>query len=146
MDTFCCELLGILWQPSTLIVQPIRNSISSYLLVENYCFRLITRSENKGSVPLFLTLRMIMIILEWVAISFSRGSPWLRDWTQVSRIAGRGFNLWATREALILLFLLQMQIIKSWPLLPPFLNWCLGTKNQSLQSCLNNSQWPVGKA
>ena len=27
--------------------------------------------------------------LEWVAISFSRGSSWLRDWTQVSCIAGR---------------------------------------------------------
>ena len=37
--------------------------------------------------------------LEWVAISFSRGSSWPRDWTQVSRIAGRRFILWATREA-----------------------------------------------
>ena len=38
-------------------------------------------------------------ILEWVAISFSRGSSQPRDWTQVSRIAGRCFNRWATREA-----------------------------------------------
>ena len=38
-------------------------------------------------------------VLEWVAISFSRGSSRPRDWTQVSRIAGRCFNLWATREA-----------------------------------------------
>ena len=38
-------------------------------------------------------------ILEWVAISFPRGPSWPRDWTQVSRIAGRGFNLWTTREA-----------------------------------------------
>ena len=38
-------------------------------------------------------------ILEWVAISFSRGSPRPRDQTQVSRIAGRCFKLWATREA-----------------------------------------------
>ena len=37
-------------------------------------------------------------ILEWVAISFSRGSSRPRDWTQVSRIAGRRFTLWATRE------------------------------------------------
>ena len=37
-------------------------------------------------------------ILEWVAISFSRGSSWPRDRTQVSRITGRRFNLWATRE------------------------------------------------
>ena len=38
-------------------------------------------------------------ILEWVAISFSRGSSQPRDQTQVSLIAGRCFNLWATREA-----------------------------------------------
>ena len=28
-------------------------------------------------------------ILEWVAISFSRGSSWPRGWTRISRIAGR---------------------------------------------------------
>ena len=38
-------------------------------------------------------------ILEWVAISFSRGSSWPRDGTQVSRIAGRHFNLWATTQS-----------------------------------------------
>ena len=37
-------------------------------------------------------------ILEWVAISFSRGYSWPRDQTQVFHIAGRHFNLWATRE------------------------------------------------
>ena len=39
-------------------------------------------------------------ILEWVAISFSRGSSWLRNLTQVSCIAGRWFTNWAMREAL----------------------------------------------
>ena len=39
-------------------------------------------------------------ILEWVAISSSRGSSQPRDRTQVSCIAGRRFNLWATRETL----------------------------------------------
>ena len=38
-------------------------------------------------------------ILEWVAISFSRGSSQPRDRTWVSRIAGRCFTVWATREA-----------------------------------------------
>ena len=33
-------------------------------------------------------------ILEWVAISFSRGSSQPRDWTWVSCIAGRCFILW----------------------------------------------------
>ena len=37
-------------------------------------------------------------ILEWVAIPFSRGSSWPRDWTWVSCITGRFFAIWATRE------------------------------------------------
>ena len=37
--------------------------------------------------------------LEWVAIPFSRGYSWLRDWTQVSCISGRFFTVWATRKA-----------------------------------------------
>jgi len=39
-------------------------------------------------------------ILEWVAILFSRGSSWPRDWTQVSCIAGRPFTIWATKESI----------------------------------------------
>ena len=38
-------------------------------------------------------------ILEWVAISSSRGSSPPRDQTQVSYIAGRFFTIWATRGA-----------------------------------------------
>ena len=37
-------------------------------------------------------------VLQWVAISFSRGSSWPRYQTQVSYIAGRHFTIWATRE------------------------------------------------
>ena len=37
-------------------------------------------------------------ILEWVPISFSRGYFQPRDWTQVSRIVGRHFTIWAIRE------------------------------------------------
>ena len=39
-------------------------------------------------------------VLEWGAISFSRGSFQPRDWTRVSSIAARLFTVWATREAL----------------------------------------------
>ena len=45
-------------------------------------------------------------VLEWVAISFSRGFSWLRDRTWVSNrtwvscIVGRCYTLYATREAL----------------------------------------------
>ena len=37
-------------------------------------------------------------ILEWVAIPFSRGSSWPRDWTWVSYIARRFFTVWATKH------------------------------------------------
>ena len=40
-------------------------------------------------------------ILEWVATSFSRGSSRPRDWTQISRIVGRRFTVWATRKVLV---------------------------------------------
>ena len=38
-------------------------------------------------------------VLEWVVISFSRGSSPPRDRTWVSLIAGKLFTVWATREA-----------------------------------------------
>ena len=39
-------------------------------------------------------------IMEGIAISFSRGSSWPRDWTQVSCIVGRFFTIWATGKSL----------------------------------------------
>ena len=38
-------------------------------------------------------------VLEWIAISFSKGSSWPSDWTRVSYVAGRFLTNWATREA-----------------------------------------------
>ena len=38
-------------------------------------------------------------ILQWVAISFSRGSSWSRDQTLVSLIAGKFFTIWPISEA-----------------------------------------------
>ena len=38
-------------------------------------------------------------VLEWAAISFSRGYSQARDRTQISCIAGRCFTIWATGEA-----------------------------------------------
>ena len=51
-------------------------------------------SPPGSSVPRILQAR----ILEWVTIPFSRGSPWTRDRTRVSSIAGRFFTIWATKE------------------------------------------------
>ena len=36
------------------------------------------------------------IVMEWIAISFSRDSSWPRDRTQVSHIVDRHFTVWAT--------------------------------------------------
>ena len=48
------------------------------------------------SPPGFFVHRILQArIPEWVAISFSRGSSWPRDQTQVSCIAGRFFTIWA---------------------------------------------------
>ena len=50
-------------------------------------------------------------ILEWVAIPFYGGSPWPRDWTQASCIAGRFFTVWITREAPLPLNPIPYQIL-----------------------------------
>ena len=39
-------------------------------------------------------------MLEWVAISFSKGSSRSRDRSQLSRIVGRPFTVWATSNCL----------------------------------------------
>ena len=61
-------------------------------------------------------------ILEWVTISFSRGSSPPRDRTRVSRIRGRRFNLWATREALCIKTCYQI-FIHLYLLFPIAPNW-----------------------
>ena len=49
-------------------------------------------------------------ILQWVYISFSRGSSWPRDRTCISRLAGGFFTIWATREAPYMYTIIHMQI------------------------------------
>ena len=55
-------------------------------------------SQHQGLFQWISYLHQVAKVLEWVAISFSRGSSWPRDQTLVSCISGRHFNLWATRE------------------------------------------------
>ena len=49
-------------------------------------------------------------ILEWVAFSFYMGSSQLRDWTQVSHIAGEFFTSWATREDCVIMYVYSILI------------------------------------
>ena len=59
-----------------------------------------TFSEVEVLFVHFLLCFVILLIgIQWVAISFSRGSSWPRGQTWVSYIAGRFFTIWATREA-----------------------------------------------
>ena len=72
-------------------------------------------------------------ILEWVAFPFSRGSSQPRDRAQVSRISGRFFTSWATREAqeftvlmwCIMLTDLQMLNHPWIPGINPTWSWCM---------------------
>ena len=74
-------------------------------------------------------------VLDWVAISFSRGSSRPKDQTQVSHIAGRCFTVWATKEAQIFLYLFgcirsymqhvgSSSLIRDWTQAP-----CLGSSD-----------------
>ena len=66
---------------------------SSYTSVFNIC------DPMDYSLPGSSVLGILQArILEWGAIPFSRRSSQLRDWTQVSWIAGGFFTVWATRE------------------------------------------------
>ena len=77
-------------------------------------------------------------ILEWVAISFSRESSQLMDWTWVSHIAGRFFILWVTRDTPIQSKKFKKRVsvesvsVRKW-------NRC-GTWDHSLQ-CYNACTW-----
>ena len=58
-------------------------------------------------------------VLEWIAISFSKGSSRPRNRTRVSRIAGRCFTVWATKDRMYLVFLacLLAKSLQSCPIL-----------------------------
>ena len=79
-------------------------------------------------------------VLEWGAISFSRGSSRPRDQTWVSRVADRRFTVWATREA-------QLYILGPFPpksLTPVLFFFLLTTILQSVSDlfcCLKPAHW-----
>ena len=56
-------------------------------------------SDSLLSHALYIPSILQARILERVAFPFPRGSSQPRNWTQVSRIVGRFFTSWATREA-----------------------------------------------
>ena len=66
-------------------------------------------------------------VLEWVSISFSRGSSWPRDQNQVSCIAGRHFTIWATWEDIVGILLLSnyLAFLYLFPHLQIMVQWYL---------------------
>ena len=89
---------------STVVFRP--KSLKSVLILNSKWFTCYMR-KSLSHVWLFMTPWAVQSmeffqarILEWVTVPFSRKSSQPRDWTQVSRIAGGFFTIWATREAL----------------------------------------------
>ena len=93
-------------------------------LFGKYCFTGYVKVKSLSPVQLFVTWTKRYMdcsspgssihgifqpgVLEWVAISFSRGSSRCRDKTRVSCIIGRCFTVWATREVYILIISLSL--------------------------------------
>ena len=86
---------------STIIILLFFNLLILRVVVTQSCLTLcvLTDCSLQGSFVLGIFQARV---LEWVAISFSRGSPQPRDRSRVCRTPGRCFTFWATREATIL--------------------------------------------
>ena len=96
------------WAPSAIVQLPTNYLISSPPLAKSLCSKEwseVARSCLTLCDPVDYSLPRSSVhgifqarVLEWVAISFSRGSSWPRDRTLVYCIAGRLFTVWATWE------------------------------------------------
>ena len=92
-SNFSCILIEIKWVP----VLHFLSKMWSEVLCLTLCDTIGIASPPGSSVRGIRQAR----ILEWVAISFSRGSSPFRDGTWVFHTAGRFFTIWATREAFL---------------------------------------------
>ena len=63
------------------------------------------------------------IVLEWIAISFSRGSSRPRDGTWVSHILDRCFTVWATRELPQSYMISNIDLFQIWRIAVGMLNF-----------------------
>ena len=109
------QVLVIFWGRSTynfetfisqtfMLCFPLLKIVSVYVLDTQSCptlWNFMDCSPPRSSDNGILQAR----ILEWITISFSRASSQPRDRTRVSCIAGRFFTVWATREALNIVYL-----------------------------------------
>ena len=68
------------------------------VLVTQLCLTLCDPMDRSLPGPCVHGILQVRV-LEWVSISFSRGSSWSRDWTWVYCVARGFFTIWANREA-----------------------------------------------
>ena len=109
LGTFQARILEWVAIPFSRVSSRTRDQTQVSCIVGRFFTIWATREAPKwwwkllNNVQLFSSVHGILWvrILEWVAIPFSRGSPWPRD--QASCAAGRFFSVWATREAYAIL-------------------------------------------
>ena len=119
----CCSssLRNLTFSGTTVKPCPVNSPFS--ILLNTYCWseakslsRVRLCDPMDGSLPGISVHGILQArTLEWVTISFSRGSSRPRDQTRVSHIGGRRFNLWATRDWLKLYYDISFSRGSSWP-------------------------------
>ena len=113
------------------------NTVLCYALLLSHVQLSVTPWTAAGQAPLSMGILQERI-LEWVAISSSRGSYWPRNWTRVSYIAGGFFTSSATREALIILYHLLISIFFKQHSISLYIqNWIRSFKAHSKKMFLN---------
>ena len=78
-------------------------------------------------------------ILEWVAISFSRGSSQPRDWTGVSYVSCTGRQVlyhWCQLGSPGIRWELRLWLLQEW-------NWCKGSKGTRCENCETCFKTPI---
>ena len=112
-DSKNCLNFLCLWNLFTAIINRILTAAQSFIITNFCCPQKFNLHNSLNYVNWWKSLNCPTLcdamdytihgilqarIQEWVAFPFSRGSSQPRDWAQVSRIAGRSFTSWATRQ------------------------------------------------
>ena len=104
LDRSLHQCLAWAWTQTYLPLITMLSSTLSCVLLAKFLQSCPTLCDPVDCNPPSFSLHVILQagMLQWVAISFSRGSSWCRGWIWVFCITGRVFTFWATREALCL--------------------------------------------
>ena len=89
-----CISLSLEVQLVCILPPPVRSEVKLFSCVMTLCNPMDCSLPGSSIHGIFQAR-----VLEWVAISFSRGSSRPRDRTQVSHIEGRHFTHWANQES-----------------------------------------------